>query len=632
MATYTQQLEIDFKTPEAAGKASVSITPLYDDYTWAISSRWDDNNVSDLKMRDTLAAHGHKGTFYLNSAKYWQNFTDVARKLLEGGNSIGGHSLTHPMLTYCSRNRIFEEVARIRAEWEALADTQVLSYTFSFCRYHNALEGGTLVQSDINRALERAGYYNIANHRYHGKLKTDMIISPIMPSDGADIDDFAQAALNDEAFRREHPNLSYSMHVWYKTPEAWKKFEDQLDKYGHKEDWWYCNQNQYAGYRYQFLHGTIGPVEREGNTVRVSIKRPALLDLNDPTPLTFAIDGVDPSEVAGVRCATGNAVISERRTSRCLIHLHHDRDQALPTKIGRVHNADNRAEIADGDSDADFPDIKVLLHFRGGKVRTLIDNRGSEPLTNVRITYRLPLAWKEGVVRRSVEDVPSRSRREDAIAPSPAETDYKYNSGLSYFLGQIDFVRGGKAGRIHASCHVKNTAIDRSYPQGGFSRLGPIPAGKFDIDKLRGDIAAGNLTAAPWSLSDGTRFEWTVDDSPFDPPFLDPETVRTYGAFRCDKAICYILQSDIRSPREQQVDLIRSEKAVPHLFLNGQEVSGGKGTLRKGDNRLVLVFKSLFSARRFSQFSSDHAGCFLRIARPGTFERITDIRFAPPTQ
>lgn len=94
--------------------------------------------------------------------------------------------------------------------------------------------------------------------------------------------------------------------------------------------------------------------------------------------------------------------------------------------------------------------------------------------------------------------------------------------------------------------------------------------------------------------------------------------------------ICYILQSDIRSPREQQVDLIRSEKAVPHLFLNGQEVSGGKGTLRKGDNRLVLVFKSLFPARRFSMFSSDHAGCFLRITRPGTFERITDIRFAPP--
>ncbi len=157
METYTQQLQIDFKTPQAAQKASVSITPLHDDFTWAISSRWDDNNESGIKMRDTLTAHGHKGTFYLNSAKHWRDFTSVARKLLEGGNSIGGHSLTHPMLTYCSRNRIFEEVAGIRAEWEARADTQVLSYTFSFCRYHNELEGGTAAHRDINRALERAG-------------------------------------------------------------------------------------------------------------------------------------------------------------------------------------------------------------------------------------------------------------------------------------------------------------------------------------------------------------------------------------------------------------------------------------------------------------------------------------------
>ena len=46
-------------------------------------------------------------------------------------------------------------------------------------------------------------------------------------------------ALASDSFKQQHPNLTYSMHVWYRTPEAWAKFEGQLDKYGHNtpNDW-----------------------------------------------------------------------------------------------------------------------------------------------------------------------------------------------------------------------------------------------------------------------------------------------------------------------------------------------------------------------------------------------------------
>lgn len=626
--TYTQRVQIAFKTAEAAKKASVAITPLYNGYAWAISSRWDDNNESDLKMRDTLARHGHKGTFYLNRPDHWGDFVPTARKLLEGGNSIGGHSLTHPMLTWCNRNRIFEELAGIRAEWEAAADTHVLSYTFSFCRFRSEFEG-VVAHADVDRLLERAGYYNVANLSYAKYIPVRMTISPIMPSDGAEIDEFAQAALNDKSFQQAHPNLSYSMHVWYETPEAWAKFESQLEKYGRNGDWWYCNQNQYAAYRYQFLYSKLSDPVREGNRLTFQITRPILLHLNDPTPVTFVVGGAQSGEVAEVKCATADAVLSERRTGGVLFHLWHDRDQTLPEKIGKVHNAENRSEPAACDSDADFPALKALLHFDDGRLSLLIDNQADQPLENLRITYRLPLAWRDGVVVRKLGDLAAGARSVDSIIPSRAIEDYKYNSGFSFFQAQIDFTRGGKAGRLYASCHFKNITIDRSYPQGGFARLGPIPAEKFDLAKLTHDAQTGALTAGPYKLADGTQLEWSFDDDPFAPPFLDPETVRTYGSFRCDESIYIVLASTVHSEIEQQVELIRSRKTVQNVFLNGAEVKDDKPKLAKGANDLVLVFRSRFGERRFSKFCPDHGGCFLRLASPGTSERLTNIRFEP---
>ena len=142
--TYTQQLEITFATEAAARKASVAMTPLWDGRAWAISSRWDDNARGHVKTRDVLAKHGHKGTFYLNDpGRNNRGFARTGRKLLAGGNSIGGHSLSHPMLGYLNPNRLFEEVAGVRMRWEAALDTHVMSYAFSFCHFRNDLAVGS---------------------------------------------------------------------------------------------------------------------------------------------------------------------------------------------------------------------------------------------------------------------------------------------------------------------------------------------------------------------------------------------------------------------------------------------------------------------------------------------------------
>src|SRR5687767_13237755 len=101
-----QKITVRFRDERAAAAAALAILPLPGGADWAISSRWDDNIYTDLKMRDVLEQHGYRGTFYLNGrdTPYYgptydlvepKDAATIDRRLLAGGNSIGGHSWTH---------------------------------------------------------------------------------------------------------------------------------------------------------------------------------------------------------------------------------------------------------------------------------------------------------------------------------------------------------------------------------------------------------------------------------------------------------------------------------------------------------------------------------------------------------
>jgi peptidoglycan/xylan/chitin deacetylase (PgdA/CDA1 family) len=621
--TYEQEFSVTLDSEDAARQASIRMEPLYDGREWAVGSRWDDNNPDHLKMRDVLAKHGHFGTFYLNGLwRDWSGATttttsDYGRQLIEGGHAIGGHSLTHPLLSYCSRNRIFEEIAGVRMVWEAAVDKPVVSYSFSYCNFTNPQEG-LAVQADIARLLERAGYYHVANEAGFEDVRTELMLSPIMPPDGQDIDPYVETVLGHEAFRERHPNLTYSMHTWYRTPEAWAKFEAQLEKYGHRPDWWYCNQNQYAAYRYQFLHCKLGAPVREGKTIRARLTRPVLLDLNDPVPLTFAVEGVARDAVRSVQCPTADVAVSDRE-GPFRFHLSHDRGQALPVKIGMtVPNTDNHAALQDTDRDTDFPGLRALLHYADGALRLTLANGGPGPLTDVRVTYRLPLAWKEGVARHHLGTVAANAQREDVLQPTLATDDYKLLAGNCFGVAQIDFRRAGEAGRLHAACNATLTDRDPSYAQGGFVKLGPLPPDGVDSAKLGQDLAAGRLTTQPCLLPDGTRLEWQADDGPLQPPYLDPDQARVSAVWYQDKPGLYVLQSTLSSPRAQAVRLRYLRGAALGVYLGGEDVTQKETVeLKAGENRLAVVLPQ-------------QPGFFLQVLKPDSDERVTDVRFDPP--
>jgi len=630
---YRQEFTVTFRTEEAARKAAVELAPLYNDYAWATSSRWDDNNRANTKMHDVLQKHGYRATFYLNSVRNRGiDFSTTGKELLRGGNSIGGHGLTHPILSYVNCCRLFEEVARNRVEWEAEADTPVTCYAFAYCNFRNSMTGNE-GQLNLNRALRRAGFYLSAERQYNDNLFTDTIGLLLLPGDGADIDDYMHRALNDEAAHREFPMLSHSMHVWYTTPEGWAKFEGQLDKYGHNPDWWYCNHNQYAAYRYQFLHTEMASPLREEKTLRVRIQRPLMLDLNDPTPLTFRVKNVARADVTAVRSDAADCVPSDRKTDAFLFHVFHDRTMSLPGRIGLVSNAENRPAMKDGDEDVDFPGLKALLSLDSEGLHLALRNQTDTPLSNVRITYRLPLTWEDDLVPRTVvENIRPGASWNGILKPSSLATDYKYTAGTAYYQAQIDFVRGTEAGRLHLDCHVKGaTERDPSYPQGGFARLGLVPDGDMSLNKVASDIRRDGFLKGPWPLKDGKRLSWTVTgDTPFDDPFLDPEMIRTTGAFSCKESGYYVLQSRVHSELEEPVGFMHGPDTIQRVFLNGTDVTHRQSRLLRGENRLVVLYHTLFTPqRRFSNFNGEHGGCFLRLVKPGTRERITDLRFEP---
>jgi len=616
--TYEQEFTIVFRDEASAGKARVNILPLFDGREWAITCRWDDNfSRPGLRMRDVMAKHGYRGTYYLNGSQIRPQFRGTQKKLLVGGNSIGGHGWTHPFLSYGSRNRIFEEVMRVRAEQEAISDAPICSYAFSFMNTTNKIEGRA-VSVDIAAALFRAGYYHIANSKFRIETGVDMPSTNLLPGDQSQpVEATFERYLGREDVKRANPCISFAMHAFrYNTAEKWQALEAQFDRYGNKPEWWYCNQSEYGAYRLQFQHTRVAAVA-QGNELSVKLTRPALLDLNDPVPLTLEVAGVDRGAVTEVRAA--NAEV-ERRDSEAAVrfHLYHDRDQHLPTKIGWVANDENRAELADADTDEDFPTVTGLAWSEGGALKWALKNAGTTPLRDVRFTCRLPLAWQDDRHVQEVAAVEPGTTHVGRLELRSAGKGFAYDFGTYAYAVQVDFVLDGEPGRLHLTCRDTFEGTDPSWPAGGFVKLGPVPQEQLDTATAQA-IARGEANTV--TLKDGTVLEFGAPEPP-DPKFTLEAVVGTVGRtsdWRGGGGPVVLLRSVIRSPVARRVVLRLSERRTAAVFLNGEKLEGpdAEAMLLKGDNPILIVTPAYGRALG------------LRLVTPGTSERLTDVSFVP---
>jgi hypothetical protein len=627
---YRQSVVVTFDSEAAARAAELRSTPLWDGREWAVSGRWDDVYPGSLRMRGLLERLGQRATFYLNGpVTDWETpvgpqLSGFARELLRGGNSLGGHSMSHPYVTLCHRNRIFEEIAGVRILWEAAADAPILSYAFSYSNFWNDEEGDE-VQSDIIRCLERAGYYHVANERHFSQLPSELILSPILPADGAPIDEAVRQDLANPEYQRRTPILTHSMHATFPTEEAWQAVEARIARYGGRDRWWYCNQNEYAAYRRQYLDTRILGVTRQAREMRVELERPFLTDLNDAVPLTFEVAGAAPGSVLSVRCGTADCRVAEPGAGDRRFDLFHDRDQALPARIGLVRpNLQNEDLLREETGVEDFPGLSARLLWQDGEIRLRVSNGMTQSVARCRVTYRLPLAWNEGVTRRDWPDLAPGAEFEDRWRPSLRREDHKFTAGRALLVAQLDFRAGSEPGRLHAVSLVNSGRIDASYPQGGFLRIGHVPTNQVDLPRLLADFGREPKPLRPWRLDDDSTLDWAAGDGPLLSPYLDVEWIRMTGLWAGVTASdnergYFVLGTVLHSERSQDVRFETSPGRCVGTVVNGvSHPPGAVVSLRAGPNDLSLVCQA-------------YTAVFFRVCRPGTRERVTEVRFEAPS-
>jgi hypothetical protein len=356
--------------------------------------------------------------------------------------------------------------------------------------------------------------------------------------------------------------------------------------------------------------------------VKATLKRPALLDLNNAVPLTFQVRGVKADKVLRVNCATANAQTLEPGAVGYRFDLPHDRAQALPQRMALLEFKPGEMGLKQHSA---FPGLNVRFEPEGDHLRCLLKN-GITTLRQLRVTCRLPLLYQRGVVREFRAKLGNNETLDFSIplALSEESDGFKYQSGEAWFYAQLDFVQDGVPGRLHVVCHRPEAEADAGYPRDGFAVLGPLPDDDPAADDLAATLATTPQMTEPVALAGGGSKAWQVKDRTVT-QLLDPEYICTRGESSADQPEYYLLRTRLVAEKPQKLTAVAGVEQMTAMFLNGRRLGQNTLELNAGDNDLLLVY---YSGKE--KFSARYHGAFLRLIDPATGRRATTVRYQRP--
>lgn len=456
---YTQKIKVQFATPAEAEKAEAIPSSLPNGETIAFSTRWDDNNPRHEKMSQTLKKHGMKGNFYFNRAWDPKFYQKTGKKLLADGNAVGSHTLNHPSLPALTPNMISSQIMMIRPELESALDTTVVTFVLPFCAYSSNVD--QRVPLMIRDAINRAGYYtcpepwpDLAN-RYQAAPGT--IFGTYLFS--ADDRNPTEKRFDAELLKRipqaeknqEVPHITFGLHTW-QSDDGFKILERCFDKYNHNPQWWYCNENEYAAYRYQALYSVPRRLKVDGNTVEYEITRFAPHDLGNAIPITLKFNP-PPAKVT-----LDDAELSA--TAQNLYKLPHNANRVMPGKVEYFQNPANKPLTELTAVSQKFPQLEfgIFYNAKTGKVECRLYNHTNFTMQNIDLAVRLPLKWKKDILYSEIPELKAGSYQELTFDPGPARAEPEFNESAFSILAQCDFWNGKEAGRLYAATTVNQTA------------------------------------------------------------------------------------------------------------------------------------------------------------------------------
>lgn len=135
-----------------------------------VTTSWDDDARSGLKIAELLSAYRLPGTFYIPTGKLGGDSLlspDDLRNLSAAGFEIGGHTVSHAILTEVGQPEIVREVGECKKTLEQMLSREVTMFCYPKGRFNSA----------VMQAVRNAGY--------QGARTTQML------SLGSDVDPFA---------------------------------------------------------------------------------------------------------------------------------------------------------------------------------------------------------------------------------------------------------------------------------------------------------------------------------------------------------------------------------------------------------------------------------------------------------
>jgi len=451
---YTQQVDVRFASAEEAARATVRFAPVFDDRQWALSARWDDNHAGSLTMREVMARNGLKGTFYLNQTDAKGQFgADYARELMQDGCSVGGHTQTHPKLAQVTPGAAFCEILANRVEREAQTDRPMVSFAFPYGQFRS--DDHPRLWETTTRALNRAGFSHclyLDFVRENPYLPTNEFSSvlQVVPGDReVNARQFRERLgkilESGDAFSEHSRCISLGVHPW-QTGDEWRKLEELFrEDLAGRDNWWYCNQDEYAAYHRQVHRSRLEalPLEEEATVRRYTLHRPHPADLGAMTPLTCVVEGGQVEAVSMDEAAVEVRAVE----GAAIVNVPHAAGKGLPTRIGSIHMPGAGDTPTEPPMCDDFPRVRMLLETDGvGEIS--LQCTSEVDLRDVWVRFRLPVQYTEGVLTKAVEIIAAGQTKTVAI-PLPAKReDPFWAEGPQLYVAEVDFTAADGPGRL----------------------------------------------------------------------------------------------------------------------------------------------------------------------------------------
>jgi len=127
-----------------------------------VTTSWDDDAASGLRVAELLGARGLPGTFYVPTGELGRSarFSGIdLRALSRDGFEIGGHTVSHRVLTSLSPAELASEVGDCKQSLQQILGKEVTTFCYPRGRFN----------AEVVRQVERA--------KYHGARSTKMLIS-----------------------------------------------------------------------------------------------------------------------------------------------------------------------------------------------------------------------------------------------------------------------------------------------------------------------------------------------------------------------------------------------------------------------------------------------------------------------